>query len=252
MNPFATATLALALAAAPRIAIIIDDIGDRESDGVRATMLAGPVALAFLPHAPYTAMLAERAHAQHKEVMLHLPLQSLSGKDLGPGAIMLDTGESEFKRVLDAGLASVPHVTGVNNHMGSLLTRHPGHMGWLMEALRDRSPMFFVDSYTAVESVAFPLAAEAGVPATRRDVFLDSDPSPEQVAFQFERLLNLARAEGAALGIGHPYPATLELLERELPRLADEHGIELVSVRELIDYRSSAYASAATPATPIR
>jgi uncharacterized protein len=252
MNPFATASLVLALAAAPRIAIIIDDIGDREAEGLRATQLDGPVALAFLPHAPFTPALAEQAHARDKEVMLHLPLQALSGKDLGPGAIMLDTGESEFRRVLDAGLASVPYVVGVNNHMGSLLTRHPGHMGWLMDALRDRTPMFFVDSYTAVESVAFPLATEAGVPATRRDVFLDSDPSPAQVAFQFERLLQLARAEGTALGIGHPYPATLELLERELPRLADTHRVELVSVRALIGYRSSAYPNAATPAPPTR
>lgn len=252
MNPFATATLALALATAPRVAIIIDDIGDREADGARATMLAGPVALAFLPHAPFTPTLAERAHAQNKEVMLHLPLQALSGKDLGPGAIMLDTGEAEFRRVLAAGLASVPHVAGVNNHMGSLLTRHPGHMGWLMEELRARKPMFFVDSYTAVESVAFSLATEAGVPSTRRDVFLDSDPTPEQVAFQFERLLQLARAEGAALGIGHPYPATLELLERELPRLADAHGVVLVTVRDLIGYRNSAYANTTTLEAPTK
>lgn len=252
MNPFATAVFVLALATTPRIAIIIDDIGDREAEGVRATTLAGPVALAFLPHAPYTSMLAQRAHAQEKEVMLHLPLQALSGKALGPGAIMLDTSEAEFRRVLAAGLASVPYVTGVNNHMGSLLTRHPGHMGWLMEELRMRTPLFFVDSYTAVESVAFPLATEAGVPATRRDVFLDTDPSPEQVAFQFDRLLAVARSEGSALGIGHPYPATLELLERELPRLAVVHGVELVTVRELIAYRSRAYTNAAKPLAPTR
>ncbi|MEX0899251.1 MAG: divergent polysaccharide deacetylase family protein [Gammaproteobacteria bacterium] len=252
MNPLAVITLAFAFAAMPRIAIIIDDIGDREADGIRATLLTGPVALAFLPHAPFTPTLAERAHAQQKEVMLHLPLQALSGKALGPGAIMLDTSEAEFRRVLDADLASVPHVSGVNNHMGSLLTRHPGHMGWLMAELRARAPLFFVDSYTAVESVAFALAAESGVPATRRDVFLDTDPSPEQVAVQFERLLAVARSEGSALGIGHPYPATLELLERELPRLALEHGVELVTVRELIAYRSSAYPNAVTPAAPTR
>lgn len=252
MNPFATIVFVLALATTPRIAIIIDDIGDREAEGVRATMLAGPVALAFLPHAPYTSTLAQRAHAQEKEVMLHLPLQALSGKELGPGAIMLDTNEAEFRRVLAAGLASVPYVTGVNNHMGSLLTRHPGHMGWLMEELRMRTPLFFVDSYTAVESVAFPIATEAGVPATRRDVFLDTDPSPEQVEFQFNRLLAVARSEGSALGIGHPYPATLELLERELPRLAVAHGVELVTVRELIAYRSSGYTSATKPLAPTR
>ena len=79
MNAAAAAAVLLALAAAPRIAIIIDDIGDREADGLRAASLDGPVALAFLPYAPYARSLAERAHDDGKEVLLHLPLQSTSG-----------------------------------------------------------------------------------------------------------------------------------------------------------------------------
>ena len=73
------------------------------------------------------------------------------------------------------------------------------------------------------------------VPALKRDVFLDSDPAPDAVAREFERLKALARERGLAVGIGHPYPATLDFLEREIPRLVEE-GIELVPVRELIDF----------------
>jgi polysaccharide deacetylase 2 family uncharacterized protein YibQ len=43
----------------------------------------------------------------------------------------------------------------------------------------------------------------------------------------------LARKRGQVIAIGHPYPATLDLLERELPRLAEE-GFELVRVSELL------------------
>ena len=82
-------------------------------------------------------------------------------------------------------------------------------------------------------SVALQIANEAGVDAVKRDVFLDPDPAPETVAREFERLKRLARQRGSALAIGHPYPATLDLLERELPKLADE-GIELVNVSELV------------------
>ena len=130
-------------------------------------------------------------------------------------------------------LESVPHVIGVNGHRGSLLTRHPGHMQWLMEEIRAREPLFFVDSYTHHGSVALQIAVENGVVAMKRDVFLDPDPSPEAVAREFERLKVLARQRGHALAIGHPYPVTLELLERELPRLAEE-GFELVRVSELL------------------
>jgi polysaccharide deacetylase 2 family uncharacterized protein YibQ len=71
------------------------------------------------------------------------------------------------------------------------------------------------------------------VPALRRDVFLDPDRQAETVQREFERLKDLARKNGAAVGIGHPFPSTLALLEREIPKLNDE-GIELVSISELI------------------
>lgn len=219
--------------ALPRIALIIDDLGDRYVEGRRSVALPGPVAVAFLPHTPHARSLAETAHASGKEVLLHLPLQAVGENDPGHGAIMLDTGEREFRHILAENIGSIPHVAGVNTHMGSLLTRHPGHMGWLMSELRQRAGFYFVDSYTAVESVALQLAREAGVPATRRNVFLDSDPDPDAIAVQFARLVQLARQNGSAVGIGHPYSSTLDLLERELAAL-DAHGVELVPVREII------------------
>jgi polysaccharide deacetylase 2 family uncharacterized protein YibQ len=43
----------------------------------------------------------------------------------------------------------------------------------------------------------------------------------------------LARERGQVVAIGHPHPATLDLLEAQLPRLAEE-GFVLVPVRELL------------------
>lgn len=220
-----------------RIAIIIDDVGDREVEGTRAVELPGPVAVALLPHRPHTRSLAQRAHDAGKEVMLHLPLAAVSGRELGEGAIELDTTEPEFRRLFRENLDAVPHAIGVNTHMGSLLTRHPGHMSWLMSEIRGRAGVFFVDSYTAVESVALTSAKSAGISATRRDVFFDTDADAAAIEVQFERLIALARERGVALAIGHPYPETLAVLERELPRLA-ARDIELVSVRELIELQS--------------
>ena len=64
-------------------------------------------------------------------------------------------------------------------------------------------------------------------------VFLDPDKSAETLQREFERLISLARKRGSAIAIGHPYEATLDMLETELPLLADK-GIELVPVSELI------------------
>jgi polysaccharide deacetylase 2 family uncharacterized protein YibQ len=217
----------------PRIAIIIDDLGYQRAAGRRAVGLPGPVACAVLPLTPRAAELAAAAHAAGKEVLLHLPLQSLGEELPQPGGIVLDMSREQLAQTFEGSLRSVPHVVGVNTHQGSLLTQHPGHMHWLMQEIAARDRLFFVDSYTTVDSVALQLAREAGIASLRRDVFLDSDRSPETVAREFARLKRLARDKGMAVGIGHPYPETLALLERELPRLADE-GLELVGIGEYL------------------
>jgi len=221
-------------AAAPRIAIIIDDLGYQLGPGLRATRLPAPVAVAVLPHTPYADTLARAAHASGKQVMLHLPMQARGAQvPIGRGGIYLDTQRLELRETLTAALASVPHVAGVNNHMGSLVTAHPGLMRWLMEELADRQPMYWVDSRTTTQTVALDLAHALAVPALRRDVFLDHTPTPGAVAAQFARLKQLARVQGSAVAIGHPHAVTLTFLEAALPAL-EEAGITLVSPGELL------------------
>ena len=221
---------------APRIAIIIDDLGYQVAAGHRAVALPGPVACAILPGTPGAAQVAEAARERGKEVLLHLPLQSADqGGATEPGSITLDTTREAFTDTFAAAIESVPYAVGVNSHRGSLVTRHPGHMNWLMEEILRAGGLYFVDSYTTHRSVALQIASERGVPAIKRDVFLDSDPAPDKVAREFERLKKLAREHGLAVAIGHPYPATLDFLERAIPALVEE-GIELVPLRELIDF----------------
>ena len=140
---------------------------------------------------------------------------------------------SKFAATFDAAFDAVPHVIGINNHRGSLLTRHPGHMRWLMEELLEREGLFFVDSFTTHESVALQIAAELGVHARKRDVFLDPDSTTQTLQREYNRLKSVARKRGNAIAIGHPYEATLALLEKELPLLA-EQGFDLVPVSELV------------------
>lgn len=225
----------LAATGQPRIAIIIDDLGYRLAAGQRAIDLPGPVSLAVLPGAPRSQTLAQSAHEHGKEVLLHLPLQAASdGVSRDPVGIVLDMSRRQFGETFALALTSVPHAVGVNSHRGSLLTRHPGHMLWLMEEIHARDKLFFVDSYTTHESVALQLAKEVGVSARKRDVFLDPDRAPETVAREFERMKRLALMHGTVIAIGHPYAATLALLERELPKL-EAQGFELVTISELVN-----------------
>lgn len=226
----------------PRLAIIIDDLGYGLQQGRRIAQLPGPVAGAILPDTPHAAAVAALTHHAGKEVLLHLPMQSMNQQRVPlPGGIGLDTSRAEFSRVLRKHLKSIPYVTGINNHMGSLVTRHPGHMRWLMEEIGNQDQIFFVDSYTTKYSVAMAAAADFGIAALRRDVFLDPDPDPATVSREFARAIKLAKDNGFALAIGHPYPATLAFLEQKLPKLRAE-GIELISLREMIRVQALAGA----------
>jgi len=220
----------------PAIALIIDDLGNQRTQGLRAITLPGPVTCAFLPFGPYTQTLARRAHGLDKEIMLHLPMQALNHEDLRveAGTLTIDMSEQQFLDSVAREIAAVPYVSGLNNHKGSMLTQHPGDMAWLMQAISRRGDLFFVDSRTTSATVAQQLANEYGVPAMSRNVFLDNTQDREAIRTQFRKLVAIARRDGTALGIGHPLGLTLDVLTEELGRL-DSYGVQLLPVSRLIE-----------------
>lgn len=221
----------------PMVALIIDDLGDRWYDGLRAINLPGEVTFSILPQTTYSRRLAEQAHQQGKQVMLHQPMQAVSDAAMGPGGLSIHMTHEAFLRTLRANLLSVPHARGVNNHMGSLLTRHPGPMGWLMDELQGRGGLFFVDSTTTSKTVAQRVALEHRLPTLRRNVFLDHEKNEGAIRRQFDRFIAQAKTVGSSLAIAHPYPETLMVLEQELPRL-EELGVEMLPVSQLIAQRN--------------
>ena len=215
------------------IAIVIDDLGNSLEEGRRVVALPGPVACSILPHTIDGPGIADRAFAAGKEVMLHLPMESVGEKPLGSGGITLEMTEGEIRATVADDLASIPHLAGMNNHEGSLITQHPGDMAWILQTLHATGPYFYIDSYTSADSVAYQIAREQGVPAARRNVFLDDVNTEAAVREQWQRLLSIARHKGFALAIGHPRSATFKVLEEELPKLADANLI-LVSPSEIV------------------
>lgn len=211
-----------------RIVIIIDDLGHSLRRGREAVALPGDLTYAVIPFTTHGAQLANEAHRAGKEVMLHAPMSTLDTAAPGEGALTPELSREEFHRALAAGLADIPHVRGVNNHMGSDLTRRRQQMAWLMRELRWQD-LYFVDSRTNRETVAATVAAEFNVPHLSRHVFLDNVRSPEAIGERFGALLERAEQEGLAVAIGHPYPETLAFLRDALPSLA-ERGVELLSV----------------------
>lgn len=220
------------------VSIVIDDIGNNPREGRRALALPGPVAIAVLPHTAYGAALAEDARRAGKEVLLHLPMdaENATETDPGPGRIEAQMSAREIAAMFAYDLQTVPYAVGVNNHMGSLLTQDAPTMDALMQAIRARGDLFFLDSRTSPRSVAARRAAEHGVPALERDVFLDSDRGEAAVWRSIRRIERLLAARGRAVVIGHPHPETFAVLEQWLPTLG-ARGIRAVPPSAMLETR---------------
>lgn len=213
--------------------IIIDDVGNNLQYGQEVINLPASLTIAILPKTTYAKDLARLAVKNHKEVMLHLPMQSVEHHDHSPGTLKLHMTRREFRQQLLSDLNSVPYVRGVNNHMGSLLTRHPGHMNWLMDELSRRGGLYFIDSKTTNKSIADKFAVEYNIPNLSRDFFLDPDHEKDTLRRQFNRFIQKVNHRGYALAIAHPYPETIRFLRDHLDEL-NEQGITLIPVSELI------------------
>jgi len=218
----------------PRLAIVIDDLGNELAPARRLAGWPEPVAGAVLPGLAYSAASARALSEGGKQVLLHLPMepQGFPRVRPGPGVILRAQSDGEITQTLEADLATVPGAAGVNNHMGSAATADPRVMRAVARVLSHRG-LFFVDSRTTDATVAERTAEEESVPSARRRVFLDDVATEAAVKERLDEALERARTEGSAIAIGHPYPATLAVLERELPT-AGEKGVKLVKVGELV------------------
>jgi polysaccharide deacetylase 2 family uncharacterized protein YibQ len=217
----------------PKVAIIIDDLGYDSKIASSLIQLDFPLSFSVLPCAPFTKRIAAQANKEGCELMLHLPMEprNFPSVNPGPGALFVSMEEDEMIRILDQDLREIQGVQGVNNHMGSLFTEDESKMLIILKALKRRS-LFFVDSRTTSGTVGFRLAKEIGLPTAGRSVFLDNDLSQKAIKIQIERLCNMARHTGFAIGIGHPHKETLEVLEEYCPKIKAEFCV--VPVSELL------------------
>jgi polysaccharide deacetylase 2 family uncharacterized protein YibQ len=187
---------------------------------------------------------AGKLPARRREIFLHLPMEPQGYPDVDPGPRVVLVGMSgdRVAELLDEALHALPNISGVNNHMGSAATADAPTMRTLMAELKARD-LIFLDSLTSANSVAYQTARAAGVPAARNRIFLDHDrQDQDRIRSRLRALVQAARASGFAIGIGHPHPATLQVLREELPRLQAE-GVEFVTVSELLALQTARAAA---------
>ncbi len=233
-QPTATPRPQPAPGARGRLAILIDDAGQKDDLVAAAAALPAPVGIAVLPFLPRSAETASAMFAAGHEVWVHLPMEpeNYPANRPGPGAVLVGMSIDELRTTVHSAINSIPHAVGVNNHMGSKATADLKTMTWVMQELSARG-MAFIDSRTTTRTVAEEAARAQGVPTNRRHVFLDNERNASAIRKQLDEAVYRCRLDGEAIAIGHLDSVTIKVLAAELPGLAAK-GADLVKPSELV------------------
>ena len=217
----------------PRIAIIIDDLGNSKKVDDEVLAIDAPLTVSVFPLLSDSKEAAEKASSNGMEAMLHLPMEPHDYPKANPGEGVLLTSMDDIAIItqLYEDIKSVPGIKGVNNHMGSKFTEDAERMRIILKQLKDKG-LYFVDSKTSPRSKSDKTAREMGLRAGARDVFLDNKQDEGHIIGQIEELKKIARKHGSAIGIGHPYPVTIAALKKAIPGVEKEFNI--VHASELV------------------
>lgn len=219
---------------APRLAIVIDDIGQSVTQVDDFLALGVPITFSILPDLAHTRGSAQHIVQARREYIIHLPMQpeNYPFRNPGPSPMLLDQSPQETQRLLQGYIAELPDAVGASNHMGSAYTGDEAHMA-LVQAELAKHQLFFLNSKTNASPVPGRIAAHAGYPYLSRDVFLDNVRDVALIERQITKAVQRARDRGYAIAIGHPYGETLTALNNALAR-GDLAGVELIQLSELM------------------
>ncbi len=217
-----------------RIALIIDDVGFSRS--VIKPLMAIPADLTYsiLPHLQFSNLLAHEIHSHGFEILLHQPMEPFDPHvDPGPGAVYVRDRSKRIETMLNHNICAVPHVVGVNNHMGSRFTSSRREIQIALQAIKHQG-LFFVDSLTSHRSCAYLTARCINMTTGRRDAFLDNTRHPADIIQRLYRLVNHALVTGTAIGIGHPFPTTAMAIRQFCSEIQGT-GVNIVPVSEVLE-----------------
>jgi len=216
-----------------RLAILLDDFGNDLNAADAIFALHVPITLSVLPYKAHSQEIAREARKHGCEVMLHLPMQSRANEMAEQYELKAGLSSEEVQSIVTKMLEAVPEADGVNNHQGSQATSNGALMSELMPVLKDAG-VFYVDSRTTTETVAYDAAKRDGVRTAFRNVpFLDDIQNKLAVKRQLQIAIRGAKEKGEAIAIGHPHAVTLEALREMLPEVKKQN-VRLVFVSDVV------------------
>ena len=217
-----------------KIAIIMDDLGDSLGTIRELLRLEIIITPSILPGTSRAVPVTTLLQGEGREYMIHMPMQPRSYPKTNPGANALLLGQSEFetRNLVRSFITGVPGAVGGNNHMGSRYTAESEPMQIVLNELQQHD-LFFIDSRTIGDSVAFSEARKMGLRTATRNIFLDNRADISYIRQQIRKMVSLAGKNREIIAICHPHAETLEAFRLEQEWL-QQQSVDFVSASELV------------------
>ena len=185
------------------VAIVIDDCGESPEQVVPFLGIPVPLSFGVLPWHSESMNTSLLISARGFETLAHMPMEPHDPRWLENDWFLTTGMDREQIRIrIDRALDGVPCATGMNNHMGSRFTADAPGMDHVMSRLKERG-IYFLDSRTSDQSAAIAACSRQDARCLSRDVFIDNEDDVEAITAQIKRLVEAARKNGCAIGIGH-------------------------------------------------
>ncbi len=220
-----------------KVILVIDDLGIVKGISKQMIDMDVPLTLSFLPYASGISAQVNDAYAKGHDILVHVPMEPKGRADPGPHALLSGTTARVQMTSIDYNLGQFSNYIGINNHMGSTFTEDAEAVDRLLNVVKDKGLMV-LDSKTTSKSLLEEMAYKKNIPVTNRDVFLDNVRDVDYIMGQLAKLERIAKRDGTALAIGHPYAQTVTALKKWIPTLKAK-GITIVPISQIIKEKYS-------------
>lgn len=220
----------------PQIALIISDMGMSEAATLSVIQrLPGAVTMSFNPYAKSLQNWIEQSRSAGHEVILQLPMEPYGypENDPGPHTLLTSLSTQENLDRLEWLLSRFTGYTGVTSQMGSKFISSDKDIEPVLAVIK-KSGLLFVDTRSSRKSVSARIAKSMDLPVAINNRYLDNSASRDAIDARLAELERIARVTGSAVGIGYPYPVTIERVAQWSESLARK-GIVLVPVSEIVN-----------------
>jgi polysaccharide deacetylase 2 family uncharacterized protein YibQ len=230
-RPSRYASAAAAAGAPPRVAILVTGLGlpgGPANDVIEG--LPGPVSVAYGAYGRNLQDGVTRARADGHEVLLQIPLEPMNypTEDPGPHTLLTSLPPQENMKRLQWLMSRYTGYVGVTNHMGAKFEAATDSFVPMFEELKRRG-LLYVDDGGTPESPTSKAASALGLEYSVVSLQIDGGQSAAEIEKQLAKLEDMAKQQGAAIGVVRLKPAASKLIAAWSSKLQSK-GLVLVPV----------------------